>query len=103
MRIFLLPPDRAESSSPNAAKDGASIALTILNLGAGAASCDELAGDGLAGDGLAGSDTTVLCSFSCGGAGGAVTSFARAGAAPDPRADAKADVGFWVDTDEAAV
>src|ERR1019366_2218150 len=87
--IFLLPPVPPESSSPNAAKDGASIALTELNIGIGGASCD----------GLAGSDATVVFSF----VGGAITCFAGAAAAADPGADVRAELGFWAVTGAAAI
>ena len=91
--IFLAPPDPPESSSPNAAKDGASVALTELNIGTGigigASSCD----------GRACSDSTVVFSF----AGGAITSLAGAGAAADPGAGVKAELGFLAVRDAAAI
>jgi hypothetical protein len=72
-------PDPPEPSSLNPPKDGASPALTELDVGTGAraAAYDELAG----------SDSTILFSVSFCLAGTATTSFAGAGAAADPGAD----------------
>ena len=81
----LLAAARCAGFFSNAAKEGASIALTELNIGTGAASCAGLACGGFASDGLAGSDSTFVFSF----AGAAVTSFAGAGAAADPAAEAE--------------
>src|ERR1700675_4061319 len=83
IRIFFLLPDPSESSSCKAPKDGASEVFNEPNVG------PECAGPDCEGpecEGLASVKSTALFSF----AGVASASFAGAGAAADPEADAKA-------------
>jgi len=95
MRIFLLPPDPPESSSPlspanEGLKEGLSVVLTLTELSMGLASCA----------GMAGSHSIFLFSFSF--AGAADIFLAGAGAAPNPR-EVKAELVLWVRGDGEAI
>src|SRR5271165_75274 len=111
--IFRLPPHPLESSSPNAAKEGASLMVRGLMVGNGAASCVRVTPDGVAGDGKpkgriledgeagavpAGSASIIRFILTSG-----VVVFAGAAAAADPGTRLGGRLVFWAGSDAGAM